>query len=409
MLYRLEIENFYSIRDKQVIDLRVPANLRDYPERFVPIFLGSEMQAPKVVALFGPNGSGKTNVLRALAFISWFLTSSFQRNEPSFPCECFNDTEAANLPVRLAVELGGPTALTHATAQRIEMDETVAFGLFRYEIELTAKDGLVTAVACERLSHKPGGTGKWTRVFERRAGQKLLGSKTFPLTKFTKIIDKIRDNASVIATLALFDHEPSTEIQRMARKVTKNITEQRIDHSDQAIQELLVANPDIFVALNRQIQRIDIGVESISINPDRNFPKLMFKHSGLGKEMTMASESQGTLSFMKIFPLLFEVLVNGGIAIVDELDAAIHALVLPEILRWFYDPHQNQKNAQLWITCHNASLLDDLVKEEIVLAEKDPQGRTRVFSLMDVEGVRRSDNLYRKYLGGVYGAVPHIG
>lgn len=125
--------------------------------------------------------------------------------------------------------------------------------------------------------------------------------------------------------------------------------------------------------------------------------------------MTMASESQGTLSFMKIFPLLFEVLVNGGIAIVDELDAAIHALVLPEILRWFYDPHQNQKNAQLWITCHNASLLDDLVKEEIVLAEKDPQGRTRVFSLMDVEGVRRSDNLYRKYLGGVYGAVPHIG
>jgi hypothetical protein len=26
-----------------------------------------------------------------------------------------------------------------------------------------------------------------------------------------------------------------------------------------------------------------------------------------------------------------------------------------------------------------------------------------------VQAVRRSDNYYRKYLGGVYGAVPHLG
>ena len=37
------------------------------------------------------------------------------------------------------------------------------------------------------------------------------------------------------------------------------------------------------------------------------------------------------------------------------------------------------------------------------------QGRSEIFALSDIKSVRRSDNLYKKYLGGVYGAVPHIG
>jgi hypothetical protein len=52
--------------------------------------------------------------------------------------------------------------------------------------------------------------------------------------------------------------------------------------------------------------------------------------------------------------------------------------------------------------------LDVLNKEEIVICEKDRQGRTKVYSLMDVK-VRRDENHYRKYLSGVYGGVPHIG
>ena len=93
----------------------------------------------------------------------------------------------------------------------------------------------------------------------------------------------------------------------------------------------------------------------------------------------------------------------------DELDAAIHPMILPEIVRWFHDPVRNPHNAQLWTTCHNVSLLEDLTKEEVFFCEKDPAGRTRVYGLRDIQDVRRTDNLYRKYLGGVFGAVPHIG
>ncbi|MEA2755595.1 MAG: hypothetical protein QOJ54_1884, partial [Aliidongia sp.] len=41
MLHRLEIENFYSIRDPQIIDLRVAGNAPPEPERFAPSWPGT--------------------------------------------------------------------------------------------------------------------------------------------------------------------------------------------------------------------------------------------------------------------------------------------------------------------------------------------------------------------------------
>jgi hypothetical protein len=82
---------------------------------------------------------------------------------------------------------------------------------------------------------------------------------------------------------------------------------------------------------------------------------------------------------------------------------------LPEILRWFSDPERNPHDAQLWMSCHAVSLLDDLLKEEVVICEKSPSGATEVYRLADIQGIRRDDNIVQKYLGGVYGGVPSIG
>jgi hypothetical protein len=94
---------------------------------------------------------------------------------------------------------------------------------------------------------------------------------------------------------------------------------------------------------------------------------------------------------------------------VDELDASIHSMLLPEIVGWFNDPEHNPKRAQLWMTCHTTALLEYLIKPEIFFCEKDSLGRTAVFALSEIEGVRPADNFHRKYLGGMYGAVPNIG
>ena len=96
-----------------------------------------------------------------------------------------------------------------------------------------------------------------------------------------------------------------------------------------------------------------------------------------------------------------------GIAAIDELDAALHPILMTEIFNWFRDKNKNPKNAQLWFTGHAVSSMDDLSMEEILFCEKDPQGRTSVFRARDI--ARRDDNLRRKYLSGIYGAVPQIG
>ena len=93
----------------------------------------------------------------------------------------------------------------------------------------------------------------------------------------------------------------------------------------------------------------------------------------------------------------------------DEIDNDIHPALMPEIIGWFHDERTNPHNAQLFMACHNASILEHLEKEEIYFTEKTPDGRTQVYGLKDIDGVRRVDNYYKKYLGGVFGAVPNIG
>lgn len=410
MLYRLELENFFSVRDPQVLDLTVAPNVPCDERRFAPIFPGSEYRAPKVVAIYGANASGKTTILRALNFLFTFAKDSVQRSGPGFVLERFNDVESMSRPIRLAVELGGIMDYDQAKKASIEAGEPFEWGVLRYELEIAVEDGATTHVVSEALKQRPGGKGKWQRVFERDASGDVKGSASFPISGFRHLINTLRPNASVISSFAMFQHPTAMLFIESLALFISNLGWEGADPNDQAVVNFLANDPDLVEALNRDLRRIDIGVEQMRIENGSNGPFPMFRHEGLDVEMPWVLESHGTRAFIRLFPMLAITLARGGIAVVDEFDLKIHPLVLPEILNWFYDCEmRNPHDAQLWISCHSVSLLDDLGKEEVVFAEKDSRGRTSVYSLMDIKSVRRSDNLYRKYLGGSYGAVPHIG
>jgi hypothetical protein len=407
VLHRLEIANFYSIRDPQLIDLRAASNAPDEPGRLAPIWPGASERAPKVVALFGANASGKSNVLKALSFLAWFAKDSFQLT-PSGPGALlpylrFHDVEMQSSPTRLAVFFTGPVELEHAD------DPDAKQCRYAYEVLLGGgSEDEPVRVLNEKLTYWP--TGRSFRLFARDEEGTVSAGKAFSLTGYSKALGNIlRPNVSVICTLAQLRHPAATVLWSEAANIGYNILSDKVELDDKTIALLYSKNQTMLERLNQDLERIGLGVRAMQLQGDSNEPVAWFEHNGLAGPLHSAFESHGTRQFVKIFPLIFQALQTGSLAIIDELDLAIHPLVLPEIIRWFHDPERNPHNAQLWMTCQSASLLEELIKEEVLLCEKDRDGRTSVYGLSNVQAVRRNDNYYRKYLGGVYGAVPHLG
>ena len=407
MLYRLEVENFLSVRDKQVLDLTIAPNVPDPDTRYAPIFKGSKLRAPKVIALYGKNASGKTNFLRALEFVLTLVR--IQKISPGWPVPVyrFNDELSASRPIRLAIEFGGAMNLSPGVIERYHAGDAVEWGIYRYELVIEVTDGLPTRILEENLRQRPNGQGKWQRVFERDADGNIKDSPSFSVTGFRHLQNTLGPTVSVLASFALFQHPVAQVFVKAANTYFfQGVTALSDDHRH--IIDYMTATPEIVTALERELSRIDVGVESVCMRDSAQGKQPMFKHSGLQHEMPLHMQSNGTQRFIKIFPIIHAALNNGGGAIIDELDITIHAAIIPDLMRWFYNPARNPHDAQLWFTCHAASALDDLNKEEVVICDKDHMGRTTVHSLMDVK-VRRGENLYRKYLSGALGGIPQIG
>ena len=404
MIYKVEIENFFSIRDKQILDLRASAHAPGDTDRLASCWRGSRERAPKVVAVFGANGSGKSNLLRALSFVRWFVQSSFTlapgKRIPWY--QPFNDNSSLRNPTRLKFWLSGPEH--PRVVDQDDVDECP------YCYDVVIDNGNTNNVISEGIFYWPTTTGRRTRLVERFEDGTVKAAKVFGLSGYKRALEKVlRPNASVISTLAQLNHPFATTIAGYASTIRYNIFGEKYEFDNNLVLRSYIDRADMVAKFNQEISRIDVGVRGLEVTSSKDGPQVRFRHEGLAWPMSLAYESHGTQQFLKLFPLISDALATGSIAIIDELDASIHSMLLPEIIRWFHNPVRNPHDAQLWTSCHNASLLEDLSKEEIVFCEKDWQGRTEIYSLNDVKGVRRDYNYYKKYLGGVFGAVPGIG
>ena len=70
-------------------------------------------------------------------------------------------------------------------------------------------------------------------------------------------------------------------------------------------------------------------------------------------KIPLSHESAGTLKMFSLYPELQEVLQNGGVFFVDELNARLHPLLVRNFILTFLNPQINVNHAQLVFTTHD--------------------------------------------------------
>jgi hypothetical protein len=390
MLRKLTVENFFSIKGPETLDLAINRSVEDIDKRFAKPIAKSDARFPRVVALYGANASGKTNVLRAGTFLANFAAnSSYWKPDETPYFFSFGGNEDAT---KLSIEFDA------------QVSEELGRVAFIYDLEI-AKDR--RAVNRETLRYYPGSRSRL--LFDRELNE-IRSGEDFDLSLRDPVRQRIRPDASVISTLAQFNHYFSKNICSILASVSTNIsvTGKHVFDITQPTNYYR-DNANSFNSMKEEIKRFDTGINDIDIISINGNQAPLFKHQGFDMPIVFSFESQGTQNFYKLYPLFYTALQNGSVAVLDELDSDIHPHLLLEIVRWFQDPETNPHDAQLIFSCHNPSLLEHLTKEEVYLTEKRGDGQTHVFGVKDIKGVRRDINLYEKYLAGAFGGVPRLG
>ena len=393
MLRKFRVKNFLSFRDWQTLDLTVAANAPDLPGRFVQSVPGSRDRFPTFVAIFGANASGKTNILRAITFLTNFMRSS--QDNP------------ANAPLQIA-QFYGKGQDEESTEFEVELDGKIGSAekseLFQYRLVISHDQKRVLE---EDLIYFPRSRPK--RLFSRRSQEFKFGND-FQIRKNDPSIPKIRENCSVISTLAQFNHSVSVEISNNLSILYTNVKELFGNQETTAISEAnsYFNSADLRKKFLEFSRKFDIGIEKVEIAITNKGMEPLFFHRGIHRPISYALESHGTNLVYNLFPTLYYAMQRGGVAVIDELDNAIHSLLVPEIVDLFVDSERNPHHAQLIAVCHNPSILQFLEKEEIYFTEKAPDGATSIYGLKDIRGVRRESNIYANYLAGAFGGIPKI-
>lgn len=394
MIKNIRFSNFYSFADEALIDF----SLGQKPTSSGFDITTQHGRFNKAVAIVGANGSGKTQFLKPLAFLSWFVRDSFLTMDPEEDIPCT------------------PHRLKASQHSKFELEFTLAEIDYRYQLEVTGKE-----VVFEGLFEKT--SSQFSYLFKREKTDEgyLFKQKGFPFPKAQA--EKIRANASIIAAAHSYDiKEAKPLIDFFASFNTNVISSGRKYYQHESMLQTaarLQKQPALSERLNQALCQFDLGlsgfeIRKVSGRDESGKTETLYlpfgQHTtedGQRFELAFLEESSGTQSAFVLLEPLLETLSKGGIAIIDELDNDLHPHLIPHILEWFEYEHTNPHQAQLIFTCHTPELLNLLQKHQVYLVEKRNQ-YSEAWRLDGMIGLRADDNLYAKYMAGALGGTPEL-
>lgn len=399
-LLEFSVTNYRSIRDTTTLSLVAGKSRKN---TFTLKDLNTTLL--KSAVIFGANASGKSNLIRGLYFMGGVVIGRVKPYRESAqetdPQPFIFDKESHHKPTIFEI---------HLVHDR---------DLYTYKIEF---DNRAKVIAAEHLRVRYRNTPSLVTIYERTSHDSVTISRNSPVrvhgisqqfgdllestTPFVTTLSRLARRTvahsfveaiqacSVVNTLA---HEYTEILKPMINEVANETSNSA---KETLINFLMLADTSI---VDLQFKSIH-GEEEIYITHQYKMGDKIAHH-----ELPLHEESEGTRKIVEMTAPILLSLVLGRPLIVDELDSKLHPVLLRYIVELF---HRSDTPAQLIMTSHDASLMDDkpgLSKDQIYFIERNSDKSSELYSLADFPEITNATrNLAQKYLSGVFGANPNI-
>lgn len=421
MFIEFTVTNYRSIRDTQTLSTAASKYYKGFAE--TNCFDSNVAGLPKLLrsaVIYGPNAAGKSNLFRALHFMQSFVLLSHSQQEG----------QAINaIPFALN---------SHTQADPSEFEIFFVQDNVRYQYGFAVNRVRVTK---EWLMAYP--EGKAQRWYEREYDAKADKEKWYFGSKFSGR-RQLWQEATSINTLFLsraiqlnneqlkpvfnwFQNKLAVILPGEQINLQFSIDQCASSEGQQRIMEFM-NSADISIS-GVAVKKIPIPpIRPEMLPPDmpqpikeqvlrdmqgKEFPDVQFLHkmdTGETVPFSFVDESHGTRKLFAFAGPWLDVLANGRVLFVDELDTSIHPLMVRFLIDLFQNQKSNKHNAQLLFTTHDTSVLDADIfrRDQIWFVEKDSEQASKLYPLSDFNP-RKGEALAKGYLQGRYGALPFIG
>jgi AAA15 family ATPase/GTPase len=428
MLLRFKIKNFLSFYEEAVFDMF--PNIKR--EKFTH-HIHADMEAPllKQAAIYGANGSGKSNFIKAALFLREFVMHENFLKSVDLDEYIFQLTKEKLKTISFEIEFYHRERyyLYNVEISKKEVSEKLSIsGLGKTEDKLLfERSG--NAVNSPYLQNASSAS----QLLSMNPLSSLLPlNMRFPVLSNTGVaevydwfshqLEIITIHSQIPTLIGIMSEKP--ELLKFSNEVFEHIgigiNSLEIKESDFEKWAKQPKNNDLLRQILEKNQKQDsIGISQLqnnrnlwNINVQKGIgtvQEFLFEQSGLSnyhKKMNINAQSDGTVRLLILIPALYEAMLQNKTVFIDEIDNSIHPNLMFELLRFYAN---NKANGQLIFTTHTTKLLNqqELVRpDEIWLTEKS-EGNTKMYSLNDFK-LHNTLNIENGYLDGRYGAVPDV-
>ena len=395
MLIGFSFENFMSFYEENVFTMSASSDTTFKELNTIETTYGELI---KSAFIFGANGSGKTNFIKALNWMMNFVlgATNIQSGMISqIPCFGFN-TIAKKKPTTFEIQF--------------------IFNDVFYEYGFEILNGEIDKEYLRRKKNK-----RLTSVFERK-------SPDFNDISFTgTIMDNVKDLAKNTRRDNLFLYWANAGNNEVAINVYQwfaniqmfemNDAKGMLTHTITYLEQTVDGKEKILNLLNKaDINILGFDVETTQL-PAMKGVHMKTQRKLYGEDWEEVGslsahidfESSGTKKMFEVAGPIIDALEKGKVIFIDEIDSRLHPLLVRFLVMLFNSISNNPQNAQLICSTHDVLLLDeDIRRDQIYFTEKNEYGVSELYALTDFKGIRKNCKLLKQYLVGTFGATPNI-